>query len=264
MARARNIKPGLFKNEILGTADPLYTILFEGLWILADREGRLENRPLRIKAEIFPYREGLDIVAMLGWLEDNSFIQRYSVKGESFIQILKFSKHQNPHKNEAASAIPSMDEADKTESVVVPIKSEALGLIPDSLNSDSLNSDCGVPADDQQADQPTKPKRMTRLPTNFELTDDMTSAAVTYWEAKKRADLSVADQFEKFIAHHESRGSKMASWEAAWKTWYCKAPEFNRPEPGHGANKQTSFQSAADRRAAVAAETYEYKRAIDF
>ncbi len=69
MARARNIKPGLFKNEILGVAEPIYTLLFEGLWLLADREGRLEDRPLRIKAEIFPYREGLDLVSMLGWLE---------------------------------------------------------------------------------------------------------------------------------------------------------------------------------------------------
>lgn len=51
MARSRNIKPGLFKNEVLGVADPIYTILFQGLWVLADREGRLEDRPMRIKAE---------------------------------------------------------------------------------------------------------------------------------------------------------------------------------------------------------------------
>ena len=150
MARARNIKPSLFKNEILGTADPLYTILFEGLWVLADREGRLENRPLRIKAEIFPYREGLDIVAMLGWLEAKSFIASYKIKGEPFIQILKFVKHQNPHKNEAPSAIASMDEADPIKSEEVPIKSEALALIPDSLNliPDSRTLD-------QQADRST-------------------------------------------------------------------------------------------------------------
>ena len=61
MARSRNIKPSLFKNEVLGVADPLYTILFEGLWVLADREGRLEDRPLRIKAEarVVWQREGV-------------------------------------------------------------------------------------------------------------------------------------------------------------------------------------------------------------
>lgn len=76
MARARNIKPGLFKNEVLGVADPLYTLLFEGLWVLADREGRLEDRPLRIKAEILPYRDGIDVDAMLNWLQENGFITR--------------------------------------------------------------------------------------------------------------------------------------------------------------------------------------------
>jgi hypothetical protein len=173
MARARNIKPSLFKNEILGTADPLYTILFEGLWVLADREGRLENRPLRIKAEIFPYREGLDIVAMLGWLEAKSFIASYKIKGEPFIQILKFVKHQNPHKNEAPSAIASMDEADPIKSEEVPIKSEALALIPDSLNliPDSLNIDSGVSANDRQADPPpTEKAKVVKIPKARNLT----------------------------------------------------------------------------------------------
>lgn len=69
MARSRNIKPGLFKNEILGVADPIYTLAFQGLWLLADREGRLEDRPLRIKAETFPYRDGVDMNALLDWLQ---------------------------------------------------------------------------------------------------------------------------------------------------------------------------------------------------
>ncbi len=76
MARSRNIKPGLFKNEILGIADPLYTLAFQGLWVLADREGRLEDRPLRIKAETFPYRETISMDALLDWLHANGFILR--------------------------------------------------------------------------------------------------------------------------------------------------------------------------------------------
>ena len=91
MARARNIKPDLFKNEVLGVADPLVTLLFEGLWLLADREGRLEDRPLRIKAEIFPYRDGLDIESLLNWLVDNEFIVRYTCEGKRYIQVNNFS-----------------------------------------------------------------------------------------------------------------------------------------------------------------------------
>ncbi len=77
MPRARNIKPGLFSNEILGTADPLLTILFTSLWCLADKAGRLEDRPERIKAQTFPYREGINIERSLFELQRMGFIIRY-------------------------------------------------------------------------------------------------------------------------------------------------------------------------------------------
>lgn len=163
MARSRNIKPGLFKNEVLGVADPLYTLLFQGLWVLADREGRLEDRPMRIKAETLPYREGIDIESMLDWLAGAGFIVRYQFLGDHYIQIINFRKHQNPHKNESASAIPApvgvgtaSDEIG-THSDVIGSAPEKIGstradsllLIPDSLSSDSLSSesdDSGIAA----------------------------------------------------------------------------------------------------------------------
>lgn len=141
MARARNIKPGLFKNEVLGVADPLYTLLFEGLWVLADREGRMEDRPLRIKAEVFPYREGLDINAMLDWLQENGFIRRYTSRGVRCIVVCEFKKHQNPHKNESESELPPPED-EVTASEKIGTTTESIGSAPaDSLFSDSLNSD---------------------------------------------------------------------------------------------------------------------------
>lgn len=113
--RARNLKPSLYDNEVLGTADPLLTILFTGLWCAADRLGRLEDRPLRIRAQIFPYRDSVDIESQLVWLHDNGFIKRYIAKGLKLIQVLTFSDHQRPHTNEVASVLPSLDEADTTK-----------------------------------------------------------------------------------------------------------------------------------------------------
>lgn len=136
MARARNIKPSLFKNEIFGIADPLYTILFSGLWVLADRDGRLEDRPLRIKAEVFPYREGIDMDSMLHWMAVEGFIHRYRVGAARYIEIINFTKHQNPHKNEAPSEIPAFSAI--TEKIGT--SSENIGSArADSLSLDSLN-----------------------------------------------------------------------------------------------------------------------------
>jgi hypothetical protein len=98
--RARGIKPGICNNEILGAADPLYTLLFERLWMMADRAGRLEDRPLRIKALAFPYRDGLDVEPLLAWLHEHSFIVRYTVGGSAYIQVSNFLKHQCPHVKE--------------------------------------------------------------------------------------------------------------------------------------------------------------------
>lgn len=152
--RARSLKPALFKNEILGSADPLLTILFEGLWCEADREGRLEDRPVRIKAEVFPYREGLDIHALLAWLTENGFIRRYKASGIAVIQVIKFLEHQRPHNNEVASALPSLDEAtrEQVESTSNQGKKSAQPR-KKALRSDSglLTADSGLLTPDSSA-----------------------------------------------------------------------------------------------------------------
>jgi hypothetical protein len=136
MARARNIKPGIFTNEILGAADPLFTLAFQGLWLLADREGRLEDRPLRIKAEIFPYREGLDINELLDWLQDQGFILRYEVAGKRYIEVTNFTKHQNPHKNEKPSELPAPQGISPTPEKIGSALADSHNLIIDSLSTD--------------------------------------------------------------------------------------------------------------------------------
>lgn len=158
MARARNIKPSLFKNELLGVADPLLTILFTGLWCLADREGRLEDRPLRIKAEIFPYRE-IDVPLFNGYLTELSrlgFIDRYNADGVAVIQVINFVKHQSPHNTEKASELPAKSlQTNGIQEITVkqPLSNGEVtaqersdSLIPDSLIPDSLIADSPQPS----------------------------------------------------------------------------------------------------------------------
>jgi hypothetical protein len=106
MARARNIKPSFFTNEILGTLDPMVSLTFAGLWCLADKDGILEDRPIRIKGELFPYRDGLDVNGYLTVLQLHGFIVRYVVDNFSYIKVLEFQKHQHPHHTEKAKGFP--------------------------------------------------------------------------------------------------------------------------------------------------------------
>lgn len=96
MARSRNIKPAFFKNETLAECAPLARLLFAGLWCLADRVGRLEDRPKRIRAEILPYDDGC-VDDILNELHNAGFILRYGVGEKRYIQVVNFGKHQNPH-----------------------------------------------------------------------------------------------------------------------------------------------------------------------
>ncbi|EOB7509657.1 hypothetical protein [Providencia stuartii] len=148
MARARNIKPGFFTNDDLAECDPLARILFVGLWTVADREGRLEDKPRKIKAMVLPY-DNVDCDKLLAQLHGKNFITRYAVDGNEFIQINNWKKHQNPHMKEAASEIPEQvtqptdikeaPEKHHASTVQEPeenqtIPADSLNLIPDSLN----------------------------------------------------------------------------------------------------------------------------------
>jgi hypothetical protein len=146
VARARNIKPGIMENEDLADLDPIARLLFIYLWMLADREGRLEDRPRKIKAKALPY-DAVDADDLLNELQRAGFIARYEVDGEKLIQIVKFLKHQKPHSNEIESKLAPWPEGllTKVESDSEDDEQdgeqaeEALGpCISDSLIPDSL------------------------------------------------------------------------------------------------------------------------------
>jgi len=111
MARSRLIKPALAKNEVLAELGPMAQLLFAMLSCFADREGRLEDRPRRLKVEIFPYYEVDvdDLSEQLATCEEN-FISRYEVGGKRYIQITNFAVHQSPHCKETASTLPAQFE----------------------------------------------------------------------------------------------------------------------------------------------------------
>jgi len=131
--RARNLKPGFFKNELLAELHPLTRIFFEGLWCMADREGRLECRPKKMKAGILPY-DRADPEKMLDDLAAKDFIAIYIVGEEKYVQVLAFREHQNPHPREAASDIPALEQG---QAKALPSREKALPSPASSLHSES-------------------------------------------------------------------------------------------------------------------------------
>lgn len=134
--RARNIKPGFFRNEQLMQVAPLGRLLFAGLWCLADREGRLYDRPRQIKWDILP-ADACDVDALLTDLARRGFIRRYAVDGIGYIEVVNFLRHQRPHYKETASTLPPPT----ISPTQIPAQHR---LIPDTRYSDTVFSavDC--------------------------------------------------------------------------------------------------------------------------
>lgn len=141
--RARNIKPGFYKNPNLVECSLGARLLAPGLWMMADREGRLLDRPKHIKMEIFP-ADNLDINELLSELHIHQHILRYEIDGLKYIQILGFIDHQAPHFTEKPSLIPSPNSEDfrkkSSSSQNIPKALPPDSLIPDSLIPDSRNN----------------------------------------------------------------------------------------------------------------------------
>lgn len=112
MARIRTIKPDFFKNEQMSELPAITRLLFIGLFTLADREGRLQDRPKRIKTDIFPY-DTVDVDKGLSQLQSAGFITRYEVGELKVIEIKTFTKHQRITGSEAktVSELPAPPKA---------------------------------------------------------------------------------------------------------------------------------------------------------
>lgn len=75
---------------------------------------------------------------------------------------------------------------------------------------------------------PTRPRERTALPEGWQ-----PNAAGERYAAERGVPL---DQVAAFANHHTAVGSRMADWNAAWRTWVDRAPQFarNRGERRNG------------------------------
>lgn len=219
MARSRNIKPGFFQNDELVELPYEYRLLFIGLWTLADREGRLEDRPKKIKMSLFP-ADDIDINQGLSELGSHKLVFRYEVDNNKYIQILTFNKHQRPHHQEIASVIPAPDLSEPVATLSGEGANHFARNPPDSLNpiTDSLNLIPSNTASDDAVLVTKKKRKLSgwKLETFFQ-----------FWEAfdYKRGKTEAADAWydiEGLTPLLAERIIQQAGTEALYRPMYEK------------------------------------------
>lgn len=233
MARSRNIKPGFFTNDVLGELPSLTRLLFAGLWTIADREGRIEDRPKKIRAEILPYDQ-CDADDMLQALDSHGFIKRYKQDGIKVIQVLAWKLHQNPHVKEAPSTLPAFAEH-QTSTIQEQCNEQPLperaGLIPSLLIPDSLNLVTDSRVEAAQA-KPAPTNRGSRLPNDFE--PDMQFAV----DNGIGNTLEESAKFRDYWNSQPGQKGIKTDWQATWRNWCRNAKPAVRASP----NGETAYQ----------------------
>jgi hypothetical protein len=109
LQRIRTIKPEFFVHEELAQLPFVARLLYIGLWTVADREGRLEDRPSRLKALLFPY-DAVNVDQLIERLAQRGFVRRYLVEERACIDIPTFRSHQCPNLHEKSSTLPACTE----------------------------------------------------------------------------------------------------------------------------------------------------------
>ena len=119
MSRTRLVYHAFFTDEDLSELPALTRLAAIALLTVADREGRLEYRPRRLKVEILPYDDGADIGSIVEQLQGAKWLDVYTVDGRDIIQIRNFVRFQRIHPREKPSLLPA-----KGEPKVIPRRTQ--------------------------------------------------------------------------------------------------------------------------------------------
>lgn len=232
MARARNIKPAFFNNDLLAEIEPLGRLFFIGLWTISDYRGCLEWRPKRLKAQLLPY-DNCDVDNIGINLDKSGFIRFYSVQGQTFAKIVNFDKHQNPHKNEKSkgSDIPSFEEkyAVTQSEKGVRIKSDNIAINPDNNGSDPADSLLLIPdspiliPETLCKDKDLSPTVTTQVKSTRFVIPDL-QEVMNYFIEKTGDQEFSSRESSNFWFFYDSKGwivgkTKMKSWKSSVSRW---------------------------------------------
>lgn len=273
MARIRSIHPGILTDEAFMTLTvecPAAIALMLGIWIEADDAGTFEWKPISIKAKCLPAAGG-DIQALLAELERVGMIRRFEIEGKTYGVVRNFVKFQRP--KDPKDIHPSSEEARLYAGFTSEGKrpEPTTGRKPFGSGSEVVRNDNGTTSgfsaqmkevggrrdlehlDSEKQDgllvAPTAPRKTKRAKSRSQIAADAQPDEADIGSATDAglAPDQARREWAKFIDYHRSRGSVMADWRAAWRTWCRNAVEFmarNRSPPQTAPQRSIAFETS--------------------
>ena len=105
--RTRLLHPEFFSDPTLAALSDFTRLVFAGLWLIADREGRLLDSVKMIDGAILPL-DARSCAAALNELAAAGRIRRYRTPAGPVIQVVNLLKYQHIHPNEKPSKFPDI------------------------------------------------------------------------------------------------------------------------------------------------------------
>jgi len=113
--RIRLLHPAFFTDATIARVSDFARLVFEGLWLLADREGRLADNVKAIDGAILSL-DARSATTALDELANAGRILRYATPVGPVIQIVNFLRYQQPHPREKPSLFPAVGSANGSAS----------------------------------------------------------------------------------------------------------------------------------------------------
>lgn len=210
MARIRTVKPEFWTDERLTECSLSARLLFIGMLNFADDNGNLAYSAKRLKMQVFP-ADSIDTQPLLDELLTHGMLMEYSVKGEKFLHIKGFLKHQVINRP-SATAIPTPDFNDDSVTTHGVLTDGREGKGKERKGKEGKEEGEGE-GNAAQAPKPTSAKqksRKTAIPENFAV-----SERVAKWAAKG-GFTQLPEHFDAFTRKCAAKGYEYVDWDAAF------------------------------------------------
>jgi hypothetical protein len=235
--RIRSIKPEFWRSRSISALGLDERLLFIGLWSYVDDNGVGRDRLSNVVADLFaddverdPRETFARVSRGLAKLSEAGRITRYTVDGHDYLSITNWDEHQRIDKPARARyPLPTTENATPRESVARPSRDPRETLAPGT--GEQRNRGTG----EQGERVASQAKRAHKLPADWMPKPETVTAI--------RAELPNVDlstEHRKFSDHFAASGKPMKDWDAAWRNWMRRAPQY-APRPGRQDERQAMF-----------------------
>lgn len=236
MARIRTLKPEILEDQLIARLSDSAFRLFVSSIVLADDFGNLQGDEKWLRSLIWwAHDDSPRVAEVLGELRRASLVTLYEVRGQVYLHLRGWSKHQRID-NAGKPRVPKPDDVDAREIVEEDsAPQESRGNPPrDSAKRGGSRLDLD-PDHDHEGDLEgdAAAKRGRRKSKQSPLSDDWVPNEKHAARARELG-VDVNLEAEKFRAHHQGKGTPFARPDAAFTGWLIRSTEFRRSSQRQG------------------------------